>query len=607
MSVSPADIRESTIIVGPQFDEPMRVVGSPAPSDGFVLLNLVGTRTNTFRGGVTLTQEDLRLIQIEKPAEAFSGSPQLFKLGLEALRISLAQEYDPYFGLSISRVDPLPHQLDAVYNHLLKSARCRFLLADDAGAGKTIMAGLLVKELKLRGLADRILIVCPANLAFQWQRELNDRFQEIFRILRGADLRIQYGVNLWNDHAQVITSMDLAKRDDVLPSVRQAEDWDLIIVDEAHRMSARDAEHKSERYRLGELLREKSAHYLLLTATPHKGDPGNFCLFLQLLDQEAYADVKSIHDAMDNGEAPCYLRRTKEVMLDFPKPQPDGTWKATKLFTKRIPGTVAFDLEGVEFELYKEVTRYVQRQSQRAAQAGDARRGRAVGFIMAMYQRRMASSTHALKESLLRRQRALNELLESVTQLGDLPMPEIPSHDEWEEMDDAEREAKERELEKATLSRRKPELEEELKEIAKLITQAQAVEDGGHEIKLRRLKDQLTEKGFFVDPTQRLLIFTEYRDTLDYLVGKLRDWKLTVGQIHGSMKSGSRDEEGTRLNAERNFWDLKTQVLAATEAAVRVSTCNAATCCSITTFRGIQTDWSSGWAAYIDTDNPRTV
>jgi hypothetical protein len=226
---------------------------------------------------------------------------------------------------------------------------------------------------------------------------------------------------------------------------------------------------------------------------------------------------------------------------------------------------------------------------------------------MAMYQRRMASSTHALKESLLRRQRALNELLESVTQLGDLPMPEIPSHDEWEEMDDAEREAKERELEKATLSRRKPELEEELKEIAKLITQAQAVEDGGHEIKLRRLKDQLTEKGFFVDPTQRLLIFTEYRDTLDYLVGKLRDWKLTVGQIHGSMKSGSRDEEGTRLNAERNFWDLKTQVLAATEAAVRVSTCNAATCCSITKFRGIQTDWSSGWAAYIDTDNPRTV
>ena len=567
MSIAPADIVESTIIVGSQFSEPMRVIGTPTSGDGFVIVNLVGTRTNMFRGGVTLTKDDLTGLQIEKQEKRFTGDPALVKLGLEALRISLAQEYDPYFGLSISRVDPLPHQLDAVYNHLLKSARCRFLLADDAGAGKTIMAGLLVKELKLRGLAERILIICPANLAFQWQRELNDRFQESFRILRGSDLRVQYGVNLWNDHTQVITSMDLAKREEILPSVRQAEDWDLIIVDEAHRMSARDADHKSERYRLGELLREKSAHLLLLTATPHKGDPANFCLFLQLLDQEAYADVKSIHDAMANGEAACYLRRTKEVMLDFPKPQADGTWKANKLFTKRIPGTVAFDLEGIEFELYRAVTQYVQLQSARAAASGDDRRARAVGFIMAMYQRRIASSTHSLKESLVRREKALKQLLETATQLGDLPMPEIPSSDEWEEMDDAEREERERDLERATLSRRKPDLEAELLDIAKLIAKAETVEDGGHEIKLRRLKDQLTEKGFFADPTQRLLVFTEYKDTLDYLVSKLREWKLTVGQIHGGMKPGSRDEEGTRINAERNFWDLKTQVLVATEAA----------------------------------------
>src|ERR1041385_5074480 len=131
---------------------------------------------------------------------------------------------------------------------------------------------------------------------------VRDRFQESFHILRGADLRVQYGVNMWNERSQLITSMDLAKREEILPSVRQATDWDLIIVDEAHRMSARDAVHKSERYKLGELLREKTAHLLLLTATPHKGDPANFCLFLQLLDQEAYADVKSIHDAMEQGE-----------------------------------------------------------------------------------------------------------------------------------------------------------------------------------------------------------------------------------------------------------------------------------------------------------------
>ena len=577
VSVSTTDILDGVVIIGSQFSEPMRVVGNPTAGDGFVLVNLVGTRTSNFRGGVTLTKTDLGSIQIERKEAVFGGKPRLFKLGLEALRISLAQEYDPYFGLSISRVDPLPHQLDAVYNHLLKSARVRFLLADDAGAGKTIMAGLLLKELKLRGLVDRVLIICPANLAFQWQREMADRFQEQFHILRGGDLRVQYGVNEWNEHPQIITSMDLAKRDEILPSVRQADDWDLVIVDEAHRMSARDSEHKSERYRLGELMRDKTAHFLLLTATPHKGDPANFSLFLQLLDQEAYADVKSIHDAMERREAACYLRRTKEVMLNFPKPQADGTWKAVKLFKKRIPHTVAFCLEGDEMDLYKAVTQYVQRQSARAAESGDDRRARAVGFIMAMYQRRMASSTHSLKQSLLRRQKALKHLLETASQLGDIPMPDIPTEEEWEEMDDAEREARERELERATLAKRKPDLEQELKEIAELIAQAQRVEDGDHEIKLSRLKSQLTEQGFFADRNQRLLLFTEYKDTLDYLVGKLKKWGLTVGQIHGGMKPGSRDEEGSRLFAERSFWDLKTQVLVATEAAgegINLQCCN---------------------------------
>ena len=149
MSVLADEIVESVVLTGSQFSEPMRVIGKPTLGDGFVLVNLVGTRTNTFRGGVTLTKQDLEVVVIERPASQFSGKPRLFKLGLEALRISLAQEFDPYFGLSISRVDPLTHQLDAVYNHLLKSARCRFLLADDAGAGKTIMSGLLLKELKL--------------------------------------------------------------------------------------------------------------------------------------------------------------------------------------------------------------------------------------------------------------------------------------------------------------------------------------------------------------------------------------------------------------------------------------------------------------------------
>ena len=230
--------------------------------------------------------------------------------------------------MSLSRVEPLPHQLEAVYDHLLKLPNVRFLLADDAGAGKTIMAGLLVRELKLRGLklrglADRVLVVCPANLTFQWQRELKEKFDEKFLIFKGSDLRDQFGVNQWLEQPQVITSLDLAKRTDVLPGLRQVH-WDLVIVDEAHRMSAPDETHKSQRYKLGELLRDATDHLLLLTATPHKSDPRNFSLFLQLLDRNAYADVQSIHAAMDWQRAPFYLRRTKEAMVHFPERRAGG-------------------------------------------------------------------------------------------------------------------------------------------------------------------------------------------------------------------------------------------------------------------------------------------
>ena len=229
---------------------------------------------------------------------SYGGDGRLLRLGLQAYSLGIAYEFDPYFGLSISRVDPLPHQLEAVYEYLLKLPRVRFLLADDAGAGKTIMAGLLIRELKLRGLAERALVVCPANLTFQWQRELKEKFDEKFLVLKGGDIRDQFGVNQWLEQKQVITSLDLAKRTEILPGLRQVP-WDLVVVDEAHRMSWSPPARKTARYALGELLRDSSNHILLLTATPHKGDPQNFTLFLQLLDPDAYADVRSIREAID--------------------------------------------------------------------------------------------------------------------------------------------------------------------------------------------------------------------------------------------------------------------------------------------------------------------
>jgi hypothetical protein len=389
-------ISPGQILTGSHFNEPMRVVTVQANGPSRWVVGLVGTQSERFRN-VALTAADLHLLRVLDAEHSFGGDGRLLRLGLQAYALGIAYEFDPYFGLSISRVDPLPHQLEAVYDFLLKLARVRFLLADDAGAGKTIMAGLLIRELELRGLAERILIVCPANLAFQWQRELKEKFDAKFLVLKGQDIREQFGVNQWLERSRVITSLDLAKRADILPGLRQVH-WDLVIVDEAHRMSAYDESHKSLRYKLGELLRDTSDHMLLLTATPHRGDPENFSLFLQLLDADCYADVKSIREAMDRRRAPFYLRRTKEAMVYFPERRADGTWGAMPIFTKRIPHTVDFQIDDAEFDLYRDVTRFVKRESARAAAEGEDPRARAIGFLMSLYQRRLASSAKARRE-----------------------------------------------------------------------------------------------------------------------------------------------------------------------------------------------------------------
>jgi superfamily II DNA or RNA helicase len=495
---------------------------------------------------------------------------------LQAYALGIAYEFDPYFGLSISRVDPLPHQLEAVYDYLLKVARVRFLLADDAGAGKTIMAGLLIRELELRGLAERILIVCPANLAFQWQRELKEKFDAKFVVLKGQDIRDQFGVNQWLERNRAITSLDLAKRQDILPGLRQVH-WDLVIVDEAHRMSAADESHKSLRYKLGELLRDTADHLLLLTATPHKGDPENFRLFLQLLDADAYADVKSIRQAMDRRRAPFYIRRTKEAMVYFPERRPDGTWAAQPIFTKRIPHTVDFQIDGAEFDLYRDVTRFVKRESARAAAEGEDPRARAIGFLMSLYQRRLASSTHAMRRSLENRARRLEEGLKRAKELARRAPPDLPDPEELEEMEESERERLEAMLEAVTLAGSAEQVRAEVQELERLATRARAVEDTGAEAKLSKLREVLQKEGFYDHQEQRLLLFTEFKDTLDYLVDRLRAWGFRVGFIHGGMKPGSRDEAGTRLYAEQQFREGEIQILVATEAAgegINLQVCN---------------------------------
>ena len=567
-------INEGQILIGPLFNEPMRVETIQAGGNVWIA-GLVGTQTERFRK-VTLTSQDLDSITVIDSKFTYKGDGALLRLGIQAYSLGIAYEFDPYFGLSISRVDPLPHQLEAIYDYLLKLARVRFLLADDAGAGKTIMAGLLIRELRLRGLIERALIVCPANLAFQWQRELKEKFDEKFLVLKGQDIRDQFGVNQWLEQKAVITSLDLAKRTEILPGLRQVH-WDLVIIDEAHRMSWTPPARKTARYALGELLRDSSDHFLLLTATPHKGDPVNFSLFLQLLDPDAYADVKSIRGAMEERRAPFYLRRTKEAMVYFPERRPDGTWVAEKIFTKRIPHTVDFKIDGPEDDLYRAVTRFVKQQSIKAAAQGDDPRARAVGFLMSLYQRRLASSTHALRRSLENRARRLEEGLKRAQELCRLAPAEIPSPDELDEMEESERERLEEMLEAITLAGNAEQIREEIEELKKLAAQAKLVEEGGVEEKLSRLKDLLHKEGFFDHPEKRLLIFTEFKDTLDYLMACLKSWGFSVGCIHGGMKPGGREEPGTRLFAEQQFKEGKIQVLVATEAAgegINLQFCN---------------------------------
>ena len=558
-------IQEGQILAGPLFAEPMRVETVRANGSDAWVAGLVGLRSEQFRR-VTLTSADISNLTIADSTLSYDGDGRRLRLGLQAYTLGIAYEFDPYFGLSISRVDPLPHQLEAVYEHLLKLPTVRFLLADDAGAGKTIMAGLLIRELKLRGLIERVLVICPANLSFQWQRELKEKFDEKFLVLKGGDLRDQFGVNQWLEQRQIITSLDLAKRTDILPGLRQVH-WDLVIVDEAHRMSARDESHKSQRYRLGELLRDSADHILLLTATPHKGDAQNFTLFLQLLDQDAYADVTSIHEAMARRRAPFYLRRTKEAMVYFPERKEDGTWAARPVFTRRIPRTADFAIDGPEFDLYQRVTRFVKRQSARAAAVGDDPRARAVGFLMSLYQRRLASSTYALRRSLENRAKRLADGLERAQDLLQTAPPDIPDPEEIEELEDAARERLEALLEAITLAGNAEQIREEIQELRQLAEDAKAVEGSHQQAKLTRLGDIMRDEGFFDRPDQRLLIFTEFRDTLDYLMDKLNAWGFRAGCIHGGMKPGSRDEPGTRLYSEQQFRDGAIQVLVATEAA----------------------------------------
>lgn len=563
-SISPEQIMEkikpNVILTGPHFNEPVRVITIQSVGKK---LKIIGNGLNSgLIHQPILNAEQIATLEITSDTPTFEGDSLRFKLGIESLRLKLAYEYDPFFALSVARVDPLPHQLEAVYEYFLKLPRIRFLLADDPGAGKTIMAGLLIKELKLRGLIKRILIITPAALSFQWQREMKDKFREDFRVIKGVDMRSQYGVNPFQDIDQVVTSVSWVSTQEYAKQSLLRSEWDLIIVDEAHKLSAYGNDKTTLAYRLGEDLFPKSDHLLLMTATPHKGDPKNFRKFLELLDKDVYGDIASLNQAMERNEAPFYLRRTKEALVTFPDPK---TGVTMNLFTKRRVHTIPFHIDTAEADLYNALTKYVEEQSIKASQDEDRRRGRIMGFTMAMLQRRFASSIYALRRSLQRMKDKRQVILDDPQKYREeQKRKQLP--DNYEDLPDDEQQRIMADLEDFVAFFDPDDLREEIQSLGELINLAEALEGREVETKLARLKEEITKEGIFNDPKSKLLIFTEHADTLSYLVAKIRDWGLSVTQISGSMKVGDAEERGTRIFAEREFKE-SAQIMVATEAA----------------------------------------
>ena len=231
------EIQEGNIIEGPFWRENIRVISAKSIGEDQLRIEAVGIDSKRFYDPI-LTQEDLSKIKIiEVKPFSFSGDGESMFLYLESHRIRNAFQFDPLYAINVSQIDPLPHQIETVYHYILQNPRIRFLLADDPGAGKTIMAGLLIKELKYRGLVERILIIVPGHLKDQWLREMKEKFNENFIIVDRDVMNAQWGQNVFTERNQVIVSLDFAKQDDVISALEDSS-WDLCLVDEAHKMSA---------------------------------------------------------------------------------------------------------------------------------------------------------------------------------------------------------------------------------------------------------------------------------------------------------------------------------------------------------------------------------
>jgi superfamily II DNA or RNA helicase len=506
-------------------------------------------------GEITLSEDEAARLEVVADAShiAFDAEASVFRLGVEARRIQTAFTHD-MAALAVSNIQPLPHQIEAVYDQFLRQPRLRFLLADDPGAGKTIMAGLYMKELELRRSADRVIVVAPANLLPQWARELEERFGFAFDQVGAQQVDNTVRGNPWDRFNRVVVSRDFLKIPGRLEQFAAARrPWDLAVIDEAHGFTLQTdskglIKKRSLRYKAAEQVAGAAERLLLMTATPHSGKTDSFWGLLRLLDRDAFGDRCPRSLPVPDG---YYRKVSKEKMTDL-----DGV----PLFRERHTATVEFHLEAAEFELYQAVTEFVQTRLHEIR--GDAAQ-RTAGFALTTMQRRLASSVRAIKRTISRRIERIDRALADPSaylrnrkdfrdQLVDDPETLADLDDEtlWQ-------------LEQTALDEALPVTVEELKQerdaLLPLFDQADAVEAAGREKKLNELLDVVRDEGLWEDRSRLLVIFTEHRDTLNYLVEKLSA-DFEVATIHGGMKLAERIEQERRFREEA-------QILVATEAA----------------------------------------
>ncbi len=534
-----------------------------------------------------ITSEDAKNLHLTEKDSPFSftGNAEEFKLALEAKRIELAYLFDPMMAVHSANIEPLPHQISAVYEYMLPKRPLCFVLADDPGAGKTIMAGLLIRELIIRADSNRILVVAPGSLVEQWREELWEKFNLDFQVFSKALINTTQTGNPYNDFDRLIVRLDQFSRNEEEQEKLAAAEWDLVIFDEAHKLSAQiygEKVNKTQRFKFAEKLRDHTRHLLLMTATPHNGKEEDFQMFLSLLDSERFAG-KSRGGAKQVDVSDIMRRMVKEDLRRF-----DGT----PLFPERKAYTVEYGLSEKETELYEQVTAYVKEQMGKAQQILEGKKKSSVGFALTSLQRRLASTPEAIYKSLERRLDHMNKLLEEITSgkkedevktlQGTLDY-NFDSESDEDFYDSEEYTAEEQEeiedqvADKATVARSKEELEAEIKTLEALLVLAKKVVASGQDSKWTKLREVIlgthekSKNNLLLDSSgkmRKLIIFTEYKDSLLYLKKRIEnllgstDNSNQVVTISGATGRDERKDIQAKFRTDENV-----RILIATDAA----------------------------------------